>query len=184
MFAHISFTFYINSQFYQMKFQYQLTRKDLGQYNTYYYWKNKTASAILGAIIMAGIAFMLISIRKKLHVEAAVVCMVIGILIYFLLLHLQLKKYGDYFKENGPMLTRKEVELTEQYYISTDMFGEARIKWCAFSKMETGKHAVYLFMESPMAIIIPKATFETEVRLAEFANYVNERIRANNLELS
>ena len=45
--------------FYQMKFEYQLTRKDLGQYNACYYWKNKTASAILGAIIMTGVAFML-----------------------------------------------------------------------------------------------------------------------------
>lgn len=175
-------TLTVNS--YQMKFEYQLARKDLGQFNAYYYWKNKTASAILGAIIMTGIAFMLISSRKKLHIEAAVVCMAIGIPIYFLLLHLQLKKYGDYFKEDGPMLAKKEVELTDQYYISTDMFGETKVKWCAFSKMETGKHAVYLFMETPMAIIIPKTIFENEARLAEFTSYVTERIKANNLGLS
>lgn len=164
-----------------MKLEYQLTRKDLSDYNAYYYWKNKTGSAILGAIIMSIMGFILINSnnRRELNMPVAIICLVIALLVYFLLIKLQLKKYGDYFKENGPMLSKKEVELTEQYFISTDTFGEIRIKWRAFSKVESGKHAIYLFMESPLAVIIPKSAFENEVQVDKFINYVNERIKVN-----
>lgn len=164
-----------------MKLEYQLTRKDLGTFNAYYYWKNKTGSAILGAIIMSVMGFILINSnnRRELNMPVAIICLVIALLVYFLLIKLQLKKYGDYFKENGPMLSKKEVELTEQYFISTDTFEEIRIKWRAFSKIEAGKHAIYLFMESPMAVIIPKSAFDNEVQVDKFINYVKERIKVN-----
>jgi len=48
-----------------MKIEYQLTRKDLGDYNSYYYWKNKTVSAILGAIMMSVIGLMLINTTSR-----------------------------------------------------------------------------------------------------------------------
>lgn len=164
-----------------MKIEYQLTRKDLGDYNSYYYWKNKTVSAILGAIMMSVIGLMLINTtsRKELNITVVIICLTIGLSIYFLLIKLQLKKYGEYFKENGPMLTKKEVELTEQYFISTDTFSKVRIKWRAFTKVEAGKQGIYLFMESPLAVIIPKSTFENEVQVDKFINYVNERIKVN-----
>jgi AMMECR1 domain-containing protein len=77
------------------------------------------------------------------------------------------------------MLTKKEVELTEQYFISTDTFSKVRIKWRAFTKVEAGKQGIYLFMESPLAVIIPKSAFENEVQVDKFINYVNERIKVN-----
>jgi|GEM_PF-1568974 len=164
-----------------MKFEYQLTRKDLGDYNAYYYWKNKSVSTILGAVVMIVVVLLLISnnSHRKLNVPVAAFCIALGLLFYFLLLRLQLKKYGENFKETGPMLSKKEVELTEQYCICTDEFGETKIKWRSFSKLESGKHAIYLFMESPLALIIPKSAFGSEARVTEFVNYANERIKAN-----
>lgn len=164
-----------------MKFEYQLTRKDLGDFNVYYYWKNKSGSAILGALMMSIIGFILINggSRRELNIPAAIICLAVGLLVYFLLLNLQLKKYGENFKENGPTLTKKKVELNDEYFIATDAFGEARLKWRAFSKVETGKNAIYLFMESPLALIIPKSVFENEIQMDKFVSYVNERIKVN-----
>jgi hypothetical protein len=161
-----------------MKFEYQLTQKDLSDFNSYYFWKNKKANVVLNVLVVAAaFLFFLNKSGRQINIGLAIACLSVGMVFYFLILTNQLKSYGKLFKENGPLLAKKQVEITDEYYSFEDEFEEGKIKWRAFSKVEEGRHAVYLFMGSPFGVIIPKTAFENEVRVSEFINYVRERIR-------
>ncbi|MET0461649.1 MAG: YcxB family protein [Chitinophagaceae bacterium] len=159
-----------------MKFEYQLTRKHLADFNAYYYWKNKILSAIFSAIVTGAFFFIFLSSHRNFTVERGLLCSGIFIAIYLFSIHLGLKKTGKYYRENGPTLARKEIELTDKYFMSSDSYGESKTAWASFTHLETGKHSIYLFIESMTAIIIPKTIFADERSCQQFIDYINERL--------
>lgn len=163
-----------------MKFEYQLTQKDLSDFNTYYYWKNKKQSFVLNALTVAGVfLFFLNRSGREINMPVAIFCLSIALAAYFLIIQNQLRSFGRNFKVNGPLLAKKQVEITDEYYGFVDEFEEGKIKWRAFDKVEVGKHAIYLFMGSRFGVIIPKSAFENEARITEFVNYITERIKVS-----
>jgi hypothetical protein len=161
-----------------MKFEYQLTQKDLSDFSEYYYWKKKKVSVVLNALIIAfAFLFFLNRSGREINIILAIACFSIGLVAYVFIIQNQLRSYGKNFKVDCPLLAKKQVEITDEHYGFVDEFEEGKIKWRAFDKVEIGKHAIYLFMGSPFGVIIPKSAFENEARITEFVNYVTERIK-------
>jgi hypothetical protein len=79
-------------------------------------------------------------------------------------------------KENGSFLGKKVYELSEEYINFSDKESDGRFQWKAIKSLEEDSKAFYLYLDTIMALLIPKRYFVDKSAEQAFRNYVQRKL--------
>ena len=87
---------------------------------------------------------------------------------YILKLHLKSEK---------PSLQKSAIQFYEEFIFSVDEKSEEKIKYTALTKLDIDKNAVYVYIDSNKAYIIPLRYFENQEHINAFCAFINSKLQ-------
>lgn len=158
-----------------MTIEIDITREDYSDFNIHHFVKTRLLRTVLTGIATIILMEYLLN-RDGFHLIATVVSVFVCIIIYVVLIVTQLQKTSNIPKDGGTILGIKILQFNEDSIICKASDSTTDFKWSLISRIDNGKKAIYLYLETNMAIIIPKRYFSTESEQIEFIEFVNKRI--------
>jgi len=117
-----------------------------------------------------------ITYRKEFNVTRFTISSAIFIVAYIGLIYYRLSNTKKTPQTRGIILGYKEYEFTNDEIICKTEDSVTNLKWNSTQKIEQSKTAFYLYVDTNMALIIPKRYFETEAQQQDFSSFVTTKI--------
>ncbi len=159
-----------------MKLNIDITREDYADFNKFHFMKTRLKQSII-AIVCTLLIVQYFLNSDGFDLMRTTVSSLFGIVVYIFILYRSYVVIKRIPLENGYILGKKEVEFTEERYFYKTRNSEASTGWDAIKSIEEGKTAFYLFMDTNMAMIIPKRTFKDESEMCYFKDLVTRKIQ-------
>lgn len=175
-----------------MQLEYQLTPQEYKDFNYYTSWsapekRNARLKYYLGSLGFYFLFFVVISLisKKNPTIIGLVVFSVFAILFMFYLkwrVRRQIERYVDKLvKESGEsrIFARSELSITERGIHEKSIDAETSYQWSAVLKRAEAYNCYYLYINSRLALVIPKRVFGSTQEKQEF-----EKLLLRHLSLS
>lgn len=158
-----------------MTIKIDITREDYSDFNIHHFIKTRLVRTVFTGIATIILMEYLLN-RDGFHLIATVVSVLVCLVIYVVLIVTQLRRTSNIPKDGGAILGVKILEFNEDSINCKASDSTTDFKWSLISCVDNGKKAIYLYLETNMAIIIPKRCFSTESEQIEFIGFVNKKI--------
>ena len=161
-----------------MRLQVDITRQDFLDFNIHHYKKNQMTSTIVtGTIGLLVVLFLLHRDKTSLDFGVIGITIFVYVISYFLILKYLLKRSKNIPQEHGALLGVKEFNFGDERIEYADKNSSGQYLWSAITKISESKNALYLFLDSNMAIVIPKRSFRDKGHEEDFKSHVGKRIK-------
>lgn len=166
-----------------MKLLTEITRQDYADFNTFHFVKTRMVRTIVLGLLALVILQLVLSL-KEFNLLACVVSSVAYIAYSIFSVYRSLRRTKNAPDSNGTILGEKEYEFTDDgvHYKTRNSTGTS--SWSSIKKMEEGSRAFYLYMDSVMAIIIPKKSFKDLDEMEAFKKLIQRKIDAQKRHLN
>ena len=161
-----------------MTLQIEINRQDYSDFNKF----NFVKTSLVKTIVVGLAACLLLQIflnKERFHLFASIVSFLASIMAYSGLVYLQLIRTKKIPKDGGTTLGKRDMEFTNETIICKTKHSVSSSNWTAVRSLEKGKSAVYLYVDSNMAYIIPKRYFKNEQEQEDFIKFAETKIKTN-----
>jgi hypothetical protein len=165
-----------------MKIEVNITRKDYGEFNQFYFLKkgiiarNKWLFIILFLFIL-----FLRNIRNNLNIVSLVkdifIDLVLLFIIYKLLIYVVVKIAEKTSIDNGAVVGKRTYTLTEEELIEESNVNRNHQKWSSILSLDENKNLIFLFIDNNVAYIIPKRDIKDKIEEELIKNYIRLKIK-------
>ena len=160
-----------------MKLQIEITRQDYMDFNIHHYIRTQLIKTIIiGITCLAFVLFLTKKLSTNFSMSFTLGIIITYSVLYYIIIYYSLYKTKNIPKENGSLLGPKAFDFAEDYIAYNDKDSSGQYKWTAIKSISESKHALYLYIDSNMAIVIPKRSFDNENHISSFRAYVREKI--------
>lgn len=162
-----------------MKLTFDITRQDYLEFNKFHFFDTKLNRTIITGASTVVILQLFLN-REQFNWTATVISSIACILVYIFVINRSLNRTKNIPKKNGTILGQKEIEFTDDKITYKTSNSEGSSDWSAIKVLKESSKAFYLYMDTNMAILVPKRVFNNTIEEAEFRNLINRKI--NNKE--
>jgi len=160
-----------------MKLEIEITRQDYADFNQFHFIKYRLKrSALIIAIVI--IVMQVILNGSHFDLAGTVISTMAGLLVYFGIIYFSLKNTRKIPSAGGAILGKREMEFLEDTIKYKSETGEGSRIWSSIKRIEEGKNAYYLYLDTNMGLIIPKRFFGSEADQKDFVNLVKRKTKA------
>src|SRR5690606_12455625 len=162
-----------------MKIEIEITRQDFMNFNLYHF---RTKSLVRTSIIgLAGLLILQYSINKdeeNMSIMTVGITSIFYILIFAAIMYFSLARSKSVPKENGSFLGKKVYEFSEESISFSDKDSDGRLHWQAIKSFEEDSKGFYLYLDTIMAVLIPKRYFADKTEEKTFRDFVQSKLNA------
>lgn len=158
-----------------MKLVVDISRQDYADFNKFHFLKTKLKRTVVIGVLSLIILQLLIS-DEQFDLTATVIYSAIYTLVYAFAINRSLNRTKSIPDNNGTILGQREMEFTEDKIIYKTANSEGSSTWETIKKMEESSKAFYLYMDTNMAILVPKRFFKDKLEEETFSILVKQKI--------
>lgn len=158
-----------------MKLTIDITRDDYADFNKFHLFSKKLKRMVIIGLLTI-ISVQLLMDYENFSWVVTLISSVICIIIYFLIAKIGLNATRNIPSKDGAILGEKDIEFTEDNIYYKAPTSEGTINWTAVKKFKDSKKAFYLYMDTHMALVVPKRFFKDGTQEMEFRDLVNSKI--------
>jgi hypothetical protein len=114
--------------------------------------------------------------KESLNIFALVISSIIYILIFSFLMYFSLARSKSIPKDNGSFLGKKVYDFGDDHIYFSDKDSDGRFQWHAIKSLAEDNKAFYLYLDTIMALVIPKRYFENKIEEQAFRKYVQSKL--------
>lgn len=142
-----------------MKLTIDISRQDYADFNRFHFFKTKLKKTVItGALTV--IIMQLFFNREQFDLTATIITSGVCVLFYVFVINRSLNKTKNIPDNDGTILGQKEIEFAEDKIIYKTANSEGTSDWTAIKKLEESSGAFYLYMDTNMAMLVPKRVFK------------------------
>ncbi|MBK6642963.1 MAG: YcxB family protein [Bacteroidetes bacterium] len=154
-----------------------LTREDYASFNTHLFIKKNLKKYIALSIgISLALPFFFTS-KSTPELFDFILSFIVYNLFFWLLMYNRLRKTKNIPMEGGPTLGERKYILSDSEFICENELVSSKIKWDGIKSVDITKKAIYLFVDTNQAYIVPKRTFPDQLSENEFMELINQKIK-------
>ena len=158
-----------------MKLTIDISRQDYADFNKFHFFKTKLKRTVItGALTV--IILQLFLNREQFNLTATIVSSVVCVLVYVFAISRSLNKTKSIPDNDGTILGQKEMEFAEDKIIYKTANSEGSSDWTTIKKLEESSKAFYLYMDTNMAMLVPKRVFKDKSDEETFKTLVRQKI--------
>ncbi|OJW34891.1 MAG: hypothetical protein BGO54_06285 [Sphingobacteriales bacterium 46-32] len=161
-----------------MKIEIEITRQDFMDFNRCHF---RTKSLVrTSAIGLVGLLILQYSINKdkeNVSISTVMISSILYILIFAALIYFILSRSKSIPKDNGSFLGKKVYDFSEEFFSYSDKDSEGRFQYQAVKSMEEDGKSFYLYLDTMMAILIPKRYFSDKTEEKIFRDFVRSKLK-------
>ncbi len=160
-----------------MTLEIEMTRQDYLDYNIYHFLKNRLVSTIVNSLASLLVLQLFIHDKKTVSdMNQVIITSVLYLIIYFLSVYYSLYRSLKIPHENGVILGLKSYDFTDEGVAYADKNNRGQYNWSVVKSINESKKAFYLYVDTEVAIVIPKRYFSNELNKHEFVELVKKNI--------
>lgn len=160
-----------------MKIEVDITRQDYLNFNLYHFRKKNLLRTVLTGLTGLVLTQYLINKGKAtVNVVEVIVFSVFYIALFAVIMYFNLARSKSIPKDNGSFLGKKVFDFSDDYIFYSDIDSEGRFQWNAIKSLEEDSKAFYLYLDTIMALMIPKRHFVSKLEEQAFRNYVQSKL--------
>lgn len=158
-----------------MKLTIDISRQDYADFNKFHFFKTKLKRTVItGALTV--IILQLFLNREQFNLTATIVSSIVCVLVYVFAISRSLNKTKSIPDNDGTILGQKEMEFAEDKIIYKTANSEGSSDWTTIKKLEESSNAFYLYMDTNMAMLVPKRVFKDKSDEETFKILVRQKI--------
>ena len=160
-----------------MTLEIEMTRQDYLDYNIYYFLKNRLTPTIVNFLLSLLVLQLFIHDKKTVSdMNQVIITSALYLIIYFLSVYYSLYRSKKIPHENGVILGLKAYDFTDEGVAYVDKNNRGQYNWSVVKSINESKKAFYLYIDTEVAIVIPKRYFSDELNKHEFVELVKKNI--------
>ena len=160
-----------------MKIEIDITRQDYLNFNLYHFRKrNLLRTSIIGLIGLLILQYSINKEKQSVSISGIVISSILYIFIFAVIMYLSLARSKSIPRDNGSFLGKKVYEFSEEYISFSDKDSDGRFQWQAIKSLEEDSKGFYLYLDTMMALLIPKRYFAGKADEKAFRNYVQSKL--------
>jgi hypothetical protein len=160
-----------------MKIEIDITRQDYLNFNLYHFRKkNLVRTALIGLIGLLILQYSINKEKESINIIAVVISSVFYISIFAVIMYFSLARSKSIPKDNGSFLGKKVYEFSDDYISFSDKDSDGRFQWHAIKSLGEDSKAFYLYLDTIMALLIPKRYFRDKTEEQAFRDYVQSKL--------
>jgi hypothetical protein len=158
-----------------MKLTIDITREDYSDFNKFHFMNTKLKRTIFIGLLTVILLEYLLN-RTQFDLTATIISSIACIVIYFWAINRSLNKTKNIPDNDGTILGLKEMEFADDKISYSTKNSQGTCEWSSIKYLKESSKAFYLYMDTNMALLIPKRTFTTENELEDFRKILNKKI--------
>lgn len=158
-----------------MTIEIEIIRQDYADFNKYHFVKTSLTRTIITGVL-AIIMVELFLNKDHFDLFATIVSVAAFVPIYALLITWRLQRTKNLPKDGGTILGKKTLQFNDDEIVFSDSDSVSNMKWSTIKSIDEGKNGLYLYVDTNMAIVVPKRFFETKLDQQEFVDYIKSKI--------
>lgn len=160
-----------------MKLTIDISRQDYADFNKFHFLKTKLKSTVItGALIV--IILQLFLNREQFKLTATIISSVGCVLAYVFVVNRSLNNTKNIPDNDGTILGQREMEFAEDKIIYKTANYEGSSDWTTIKKLEESSKAFYLYIDTNIAMLVPKRVFKDKSEEETFKTLVRQKINA------
>lgn len=158
-----------------MKLTIDISRQDYADFNKFHFFKTKLKRTVItGALTV--IILQLFLNREQFDLTATIISSVFCVLVYVFAINRSLNKTKSIPDNGGTILGQKEIEFAEDKIFYKTANSEGISDWTTIKKLEESTNAFYLYMDTNMAMLVPKRVFKNKSDEETFKTLVRQKL--------
>ena len=158
-----------------MKLTIDISRQDYADFNKFHFLKTKLKRTVITGVLTVIILQLFLN-REQFDLTATTISSVVCVVVYFFAINRSLNKTKSIPNNDGAILGKKEMEFAEDKIIYKTSNSEGSSAWTTIKKLEENSKAFYLYMDTNMAILVPKRVFKDKSEEETFKILVRQKI--------
>lgn len=153
----------------------EINRQDYLAFNKHHFIKTRLTTTIITGVLT------IIALQWFLNIDgfdlmATVFSSLACSLVFVLLTFLQLRNTKNIPKDDGSILGKRTLQFDDNEINCKAADSTTILKWKHVKSIDNGKSAFYLYLDTNMAILVPKRYFETDMAQKQFVDFVTTKI--------
>lgn len=158
-----------------MKLTIDISRQDYVDFNKFHFIKTKLKRTVITGVLTVFILQVFFN-HEQFDLTATIVSSIFCVLVYVFVINMSLNKTKSIPDNDGTILGQKEFEFSEDKIIYKTENSEGSSAWTTIKKLEESSKAFYLYVDTNMAILVPKRVFKDKSDEDAFKTLVNQKI--------
>ncbi len=159
-----------------MKYTFDITRQDYADFNTYHFLKAHLKRTIfVGALAVVLIQYLFN--RDNFDIVVASISTLFSVCLFVLIYYIMLSRTSRIPKDDGSILGSRYLEFGDNEITCNTSDSSSTIAWTKVKELGQGKKALYLYIDTNMAYIVPRRVFSSEQEMNAFIALVNSKIK-------
>ncbi len=160
-----------------MKLIIDISRDDYADFNKFHYLKYNLKRTILYPVL--ALIFILYYVnREGFNLTSTLITPFIFVIVYVLSINRTINRTKKIPNNDGAILGEKEYEFSDDIISYKTNNAEGSLNWSTVLKLEESTNAFYLYMDTNMALIVPKRVFKDQAEEEAFKNIVKGKIKS------
>ena len=158
-----------------MKLTIDISRQEYSDFNKFHFIKTRLKRTIITGVLTVIILQFFLN-REHFNLTATVVSSIACVLVYGFAINRSLNKTKSIPDNDGAILGQKVMEFTEDKITFKTTNSEGSSDWRTIKKLEESSKAFYLYMDTNMAMLVPKRVFKDKSDEDAFKILVRQKI--------
>jgi hypothetical protein len=158
-----------------MKLIVEITRQDYADFNKFDFRQTKLKKSVVSALVTLLVLQFGLNFNK-LDWFATIITSVCFVVVYAFLINNNLNKTKNIPSDNGAILGDKEYEFDEDKIRYKEFGSEGSIEWKTVMHVKESATSFYLYMDTNMAMLVPKRYFKDADEIVEFKELTSQKI--------
>ncbi len=154
-----------------------VTREDYADFNTHLFIKRNLKKYIVLSIVMSLALPFLITSKSTPDYFDFMLAFIVYNLVFWLLMYNRLRKTKNIPMEGSPALGERKYIISDSEFICENEMVFSKIRWDGIKSVDISKKAIYLFVDTNQAFIIPRRTFSDLIAENEFVELINRKVK-------
>lgn len=160
-----------------MTIEIDINRQDYSDFNKHHFVKTRLTRTIITGVLTIVILEWFLN-KGTFDMTATVISATVCGLVYVFLIFRQLQNTKNIPKDDGTILGKKSLQFNDNEIICKAIDSTTDLKWTTVKSIDDGKSAFYLYLDTNMAIIVPKRHFTNDKEQKQFVDLVKTKINA------
>ncbi|MFZ1632396.1 MAG: YcxB family protein [Chitinophagales bacterium] len=161
-----------------MKLTVQITRQEYYEFTKYHFYHTQFKKNVISMVIMVAVLEIVLSLNG-FNLFATIISVIGAGLFYYFAISRILKRAKNVPDNDGAILGENVYTFNEEQILFNSQNSEAVHRWQVIKSFKGAAKAYYLFMDSNMAIVIPKRVFSNPEEETEFKALVQRKLLSN-----
>jgi Ca2+/Na+ antiporter len=158
-----------------MKLTIDITREDYSDFNKFHFIKTKLKRSILiGLLTLISMEYFVN--RDHFDLTLTIIISIVCIVVYCWATYQGLNKTKNTPDNDGAILGPKEMEFGDDKISYATKNSQGSYDWTSIKYLRESSKAFYLYVDTNMAMLVPKRTFGNENELEDFRKIISKKV--------